>query len=175
MARLRIDDRATAADTLDFAESVAQTALDRAEAADRRATTVTGTVAVAASFTVGGAGLLLDGEKWHSGTLRVCFAIGLFATTTLFVLAAFYALRALTSKETRRWNRLTPSNIWAASAEATPERRLGMRAAQLLTDFAANWEIADLKNRNMDNALRFLVAALVGLTAMAAIVGIAVF
>lgn len=170
LGRLRLDDLETAKHSLDFAESVAQTALDRAEAADRRATTVASSVAIAGSFTLSGSALLLDGGKWTGvSTLRSCFAVGLVLTTGSFVLAAIYALRALVSKPARTWNWLTPSNMWQCAAEPTPERRLGRRAALLLSQFAANWEIADLKNRNIDNALRCLVCALLGLTALALI------
>jgi hypothetical protein len=42
-----------------------------------------------------------------------------------------------------------------------------MRAAHLLEDFAANWEISDVKNRTVDLALRCLVAALVGIAGLA--------
>lgn len=168
--RMRLDDLETAEQSLNFAESVAQTALDRAEAADRRATTVASSVAIAGSFTLSGAGLLLDTGKWTGGaTLRAWFAVGLVLTTVSFVLAAVYALRALVFKPARTWNWLTPANVWRCAEEGTPERRLGRRAAVLLSHFAANWEIADFKNRNIDNALRCLVCALLGLTALALI------
>ena len=42
-----------------------------------------------------------------------------------------------------------------------------MRAAHLLEDFAANWEISDVKNRTVHLALRCLVAALVGIAVLA--------
>jgi hypothetical protein len=176
MARMRLDDKDTASESLAFATAVAKTAIDRAEAADRRATTIASSVAIAASFTLGGAGLVLDKVKWGSATtLRNCFAVGLCLTTLLFVLAAIYALRALVSKEARRWNWLSPRDMWKSAAEPTYERRLGMQGARILNDFAGNWELADLKNRNIDNALRSLVSALLGLTVLAVIAALAVF
>jgi hypothetical protein len=65
LARMPTDDLDDVQDILRRVESVAQTAVDRAEATERRATTITGSVAIAASFTVGGAGLLLDDAKWN--------------------------------------------------------------------------------------------------------------
>lgn len=45
-----------------------------------------------------------------------------------------------------------------------------MRAAHLLEDFAGNWEIAHLKNRLVDLALRWLVLALAAIVFLAVIV-----
>ena len=48
-------------------------------------------------------------------------------------------------------------------------QRQRLRAAYLLKDFAANWEISDLKNRCVDMALRWLVVGLIGIAAFAAL------
>ena len=155
-------------------EAVAQTARDRAEAADRRATTMASGVAIAASFTLSGAGLLLDGTRWEEESiLRVCFAVGLLFTTLAFVLTAIYALRALVSKRTRTWNWNDPTKMWLVFGEKDPGRFLMLDAAQRLSEFASNWEISDLKNRNVDNALRCLIAALAGIALLAAIAALA--
>jgi hypothetical protein len=53
-------------------------------------------------------------------------------------------------------------------------RRLEMRAVHLLDNFAGNWEISDMKNRLVDQALLFLVAALVGIVALAGLLIVAV-
>lgn len=170
MTMMRLDRPEEAKESLEFAEAVAQTALDRAEAADRRATTIAGSVAISASFTLSGAGLVLDGGKWvDDSTLREYFAVGLFIATAFFVLAAVYSLRALVSKRTRTWNWLSPIDMWRCAKEPNAELRLGRKAAQILDNFAANWEIADLKNRNIDNSLRCLIVALLSLTSLAVI------
>jgi hypothetical protein len=62
-SRLRLDDVDQAKDTLDHVKVIAQDAADRAGAADRRANTIAGTVAIAASFTLSGGALALDPNK----------------------------------------------------------------------------------------------------------------
>jgi hypothetical protein len=45
--------------------------------------------------------------------------------------------------------------------------QLGMRAAHLLEDFGKKWEISDVNDRNVDLALRSLLAALAGMAGLA--------
>jgi hypothetical protein len=91
----------------------------------------------------------------------------LCVTTAAFVLSAFYALRALVA--TRRWNSDRPADLPIDNSESRGTQ-LGMRAAHLLEDFAGNWEIAHLKNRLVDLALRWLVLALAAIVFLAVIV-----
>jgi hypothetical protein len=160
---LKADDEKQAKATLEHVDAIAQGAVDRAAAADRRASTIAGTVAIAASFTIGGAGLVLDTGKITDADTRRWMAVVLCVTTVFFVLSAFYALRALVS--TRQWNFSLPWDLPVDPAE-NDTKRLGMRAAHLLEDFAANWEIADLKNRNVDTSLVCLLVALAGIAAV---------
>src|SRR3954451_22078645 len=68
--QLRTNDAAAwPAATLDHVTEIAQTAVDRAAAPARRATTIAGTVAIAASFTLSGAGLVADPTKISNGTI----------------------------------------------------------------------------------------------------------
>ena len=157
---LLTDGHEQATATLEHVEAIANTAVERAAAADRRATTIAGTVAIAASFTVSGGGLILDRAKIVDADMRLWFAIVLCATTVFFVLSAFYALRALVA--TRTWHWSSPHDLPRDAGELR-DKQLGMRAAHLLSAFAGNWEISDLKNRNVDNALRSLLLALVGI------------
>src|SRR5205085_2128742 len=113
---------------------------DRGAAAERRATTIAGTVAIAASFTLSGAALVLDEQKITGAFSRSAFAIVLVATTLMFVLSAYYALRAFV----RQWNWNTPHDLHEVSRETAVNHEQAMRAARLLKDFAGNWEIADL-------------------------------
>jgi hypothetical protein len=83
-------------ETLDHVKAIAQDTADRAAAADRRATTIAGTVAIAASLTLSGGALALDKNKLTDVDTRI-------------VLAAFYALRALVA--TRRWNSDKPDDL----------------------------------------------------------------
>ena len=147
---------------LAHAQEIAQTARDRADAADRRATTIAGTVAIAASLTLSGASLIFDDGKIRDETWQAVLAFLLFAATAAFVTSAIYALVALVRH--RRWNwsdtRDLPRQI--DSADALKRRR----AAFLLHNWEGNWEISDVKNRLVDNALRTLIAALVLLVAL---------
>ncbi len=151
--------------TLEHVAAIASTAVDRAAAADRRATTIAGTVAIAASFSLSGGGLILDRTKIVDGSLRLWFAIVLAFTTTFFVLSAAYALRALVRTRITNWE--DPHDLPRLGGESL-DKQLGMRAAHLLFGFGGNWEISDLKNRNVDNALRCLFVALVGIAVFAA-------
>jgi hypothetical protein len=163
-AELRHRDAVEARETLEHVEAIAQSAVDRAAAADRRANTIAGTVAIAASFTLSGSALILDTNKLADKTVRPSFAIVLFATTSLFVLSALYSLRALVV--TRTWNWSEPPDL-LRDPDGPRETQLGWRAAHLLEDFGANWEVTDVKNRTVHLALRCLVAALVGIAVLA--------
>ena len=153
--------------TLAHIESIAQGAVDRAAAADRRATTIAGTVAIAASLTLSGGGLALDAQKITDPDARRWFGIVLCVATACFVLSAFYALRALVA--TRTWNWGQPTDL-PIEAEEHLQKRLGMQAAHLLQDYAGNWEISDVKNRLVDLSLRWLVGALFSLLGLAVLV-----
>ncbi len=163
---LRTETVEQAEETLQHVKEISQTAVDRAAAADRRATTIAGTVAIAASFTLGGAGILIDPSKITDLHIRRIFAVVICLITVFFVLSAIYALRALVA--TRSWSWVNPHDLPLASGESR-EKQIGMRAAHLLDGFAFNWEIADLKNRCVDRSLQFLVVALVGIGALSAI------
>jgi hypothetical protein len=153
-------------EVLAHAQEVAQTAIDRAAAADRRATTIAGVVSISASLTLAGASLVLDDSKVPNGTWQIVLASLVFATAAAFVASASYALVALVRY--RKWNW---SDLWdlptprpeAFSADELKRRR----AAFLLHNFTGNWEISDVKNRQVDNALRCLLAALVLLSLLA--------
>jgi hypothetical protein len=163
---LRVESVGQAQETLEHVEAIAQTAVDRAGAADRRATTIAGTVAIAASFTIGGAGILVDPTKIEDATIRRTFAVVLCVVTVAFILSAIFALRALVSTRTWKWSE--PYDLPLDKGESR-QKQLGMRAAHLLSAFSYNWEISDLKNRCVDRALQFLVVALLGIAVLSAL------
>jgi hypothetical protein len=78
-------DEKTAAVVLEEAEAIRNDAEDRIKGAERRATTLQGTVAIAASLVIGGAGLLLDPSKVSDRWWRIGFAVilALFLMTRL--------------------------------------------------------------------------------------------
>ncbi|GAB2471742.1 hypothetical protein [Jatrophihabitans fulvus] len=169
------DSYGSPAELVDLSKLIAQTAVDRAAAADRRATTVAGSVAVAASFTLGGGSLVLDAAKWHeSDSLRHAFSVVLAVTVFVFALSAVFAVRALAGREGRRWSWVTPTDMRYVLTATDPEVRLRVQAARLLNDYARNWEVADFKNRAVDNSVRCLIAGLALLTVCAALCAAAV-
>jgi hypothetical protein len=164
-ARAQLEDAKAA---LEHVEAIGGTARDRAEAADRRATTIAGTVAIAASFTLGGAGVVLDSAKFEDNNgLRIAFAAVLAATTIAFVVSAAYALTALVN--TRHWRWSAPDHLDGAIGKSAAVR-YGIRSAHLLDDFAFNWEVSVLKNHLVDKALWSLIVALVGIAVLAVFV-----
>jgi hypothetical protein len=175
-----------AQDRLAHVEAIAATATERAASADRRATTIAGTVAIAASFTLSGAALILDASKVDDRSSRQLLAIVLFVTTVSFALSAFYALMGLVG--TRRWNWNDPHELDHLEAETADgdddavqrhnrdarTHNLAVRAAYVLDHFAGNWEISDVKTRHVDLALRWLLFALVGIAVFAGLVAFVV-
>jgi hypothetical protein len=155
--------------TLDQAKAVAQTAVDRAAAADRRATTIAGAVAIAASFTLSGAGVVLGESSLPASAVKAS-AVMIAVISVLFVLSAVYALRALAGRRGRTWHWETPYTLERDRVDLTDVERLTTRSADLLNDFAFNWEISDLKNRYVDNALLCLTLALCGVATLSIIV-----
>jgi hypothetical protein len=145
--------------------------VERAAAADRRAATIAGTVAIAASFTISGGGLALDSSKVAWAADRRALAILLAFTTLSFVLSAAYALRALVAA--RHWRYSDLHGLDNGTGKSVHEQ-LGMRAAHLIDNFAYNWEVADLKNRLVSNALALLLLALLGIVAMAVVLATAI-
>jgi hypothetical protein len=177
-ASLPEGDAGVADEVLAHAQEVAQTAIDRAAAADRRATTIASVVSISATLTLAGASLILNDSMVPNGTWQIVLAALVFATATAFVASAAYALVALVRY--RKWNW---SDLWdlptprpdtdesSASGQRnhrfTADELKRSRAAFLLHNFTGNWEISDVKNRHVDNALRCLLAALVLLSVLA--------
>ncbi len=157
-------------ETLEQARDVAQSAADRSAAAERRAATRSGAVAIAASLTVGGAGLVLDRSKVPDQAWRVGFAVAFALATLMFVLSGLYATRALVTF--RKWGWPHPYRVVARRRQNADEQRLA-RAAEMLDNFTFSWEISDAKLRAVDSSFRAFTAALLLLVAIA--VGFAVY
>jgi hypothetical protein len=133
-------------------------AAERVAAAERRAGTLAGAVAIAASLTTSGAGLVLDTDKIAQTSWQITFAALMAATTLFLVLSGLYAARTIVG-----WRRWTWPNPWKAvtqrGTEDADEIRIA-RAAELLRAFSYNWEVADVKLRALDSAFRCFVFAL---------------
>ena len=93
-AELRVKHSATAHVILAEAEAYFSEAADRIESAERRATALQGTVAIAASLVVAGAGLLLDTTKIGDQEWRAAFASMLALFTVCLLGCVWRALGA---------------------------------------------------------------------------------
>lgn len=144
-------------ETLEQVREVAQSATDRTAAAERRATTLGGTVAIAASLTVGGASLVLDRAKVPEQGWRLGFALGFALATCMFVLAGLYAARAIVTF--RKWAWPFPEKVIPRRGADRDTQRLA-RAAELLDAFAFNWEVSEAKIRAVESSFRAFTMAL---------------
>jgi hypothetical protein len=148
-----------------------ETAISRSAAADRRATTIATSVSIAASFVLGGGSLALDTAKMSLYGLRLTFSVVLFLAVILFTLSAVYALRSLVIF--RKAAAIDPRKmLYQRDLDLASE--LQKRAAGLMHDFSYNWEVSEVKNYNVDLAVRCLVAALmcIGVLAGLFVVGV---
>jgi hypothetical protein len=141
-ARLSTDDDKLADELLADAERLFAETEDRVESAERRATTLQGTVAIAATVALTGAGLVLDPAKLRGDDWRTAFAFGLAALVLLLVLTAVRA----TGASTRVFNFTTPSDddIFERAQLSAAEAKT-RRAAYLLHGYGRNNEVAALK------------------------------
>jgi hypothetical protein len=163
-------------EVLAHAQEIAQTAIDRAAAADRRATTIASVVSISATLTLAGASLFLDDSKVPNGSWQIVLAALVLATAAAFVVSAAYALIALVRYRSWNWSELrdlpkprseTGEGSTSEGHTFTADELKRNRAAFLLHNFTRNWEISDVKNRHVDNALRCLLAALILLSLLA--------
>lgn len=151
-------------ETLEQVREVAQSAVDRTAAAERRATTLGGTVAIAASLTVGGAGIVLDAAKVPEQAWRFGFALGFALATLMFVLAGLYAARAVVTF--RKWAWPFPEKVIPRRGDDRGDQRLA-RAAEMLDGFAFNWEVSEAKIRAVESSFRAFTVALLLLVLIA--------
>jgi hypothetical protein len=135
---------------------------DRAESAERRATTIQGAVAIAASLSLAGGSLLLDANKVSSHGWRIAFSAGFAIALGMLAMAAWRAFLVT-------W----PRFMWASPAfsEIVGHAKLPCDGAaqlqlarDLLISYGRNDSIAALKIRLLGQAVRWLIAALVVVT-----------
>lgn len=166
-AELRTDDPKRAQAILDEAEAMYKEPTERIESAERRATTLQGTVAVAASVALAGAGLLLDPAKIGGHGWRMAVAIVLL----LFVLCLLAcALRAL-GATTRIFSYLQPGHTRTAErAQMSEADALTHRAAELLRAYDVADGIGAVKVGLLRSAAWWFRAALLMLAILIALV-----
>jgi hypothetical protein len=146
-ARLKTDDLGVAKALLDEAEAMYQEPADRIESAERRATTLQGVVAVAASVAVASGGLLLDPTKIAGHGWRIAIAVVLLGFVLCLLACAVRALGATT----RIFRFLQPGHTRIAERAGMSETEaLTHRAAELLRAY----DVADQVGRTKVGLLR---------------------
>jgi len=157
------EDAQTASIILGEAEAAFSEASETIESAERRATTLLGTVAIAASLVVAGAGLLLDPAKIGSSSWRIALA-GLLAVFLACLVGCGWRALAVTG---RIFNFEQPGSdriylrarMKAADAQA-------FRAAELLRATGVAEEIGSVKVGLLSAAAWWLRVALGALAAL---------
>jgi hypothetical protein len=142
---LHASDAFIALDILEQARGLFREASDRAEGAERRATTLLGAAAIAGSLTVGGGGLLLD-RHGISGGWRIGLSLGYFATVAALICTALRAVRVL---GVHRWTQPDDDTIFERANRDLAGGRV-LIAAHLLHAVGRNrpiarWKVAQLR------------------------------
>lgn len=143
---------------LDEARGIFADPLARADGVERRATTLLGTVAIATSLSVAGAGIILDSQGIDSRAWRSIIAVGFLATTCCFVMCGWRALLALSRVHT--WMMPADSEIFGWSKMRPAEARIHL-AASLLKSAGANEPILEWKVAHLGAATWWFLRALV--------------
>jgi hypothetical protein len=140
----------------------------RVESVERRATTLQGTVAIAATVAFTGGGLLLNPTNVSDDGWRTAFAIGLGILVVLLVATAFRAAGA----STRTFNFTSPSDdeIFERAKATSAAEAKTWRAAYLLRGYGRNNEVAALKVGYLRSAAFWFRGALLVLLALAAMI-----
>lgn len=162
---LRASDASIAQDILEQAQDLFREVSDRAEGAERRATTLLGAAAIAGSLTVGGGGLLLDGPKISEGW-RIALSLGYFATVGALIGTALRAVRVLA---VHRWTRPDDVIIFERGKGDLAGGRVLM-AAHLLHAVGRNRPIARWKVAQLRASAWWFMVAIAALLYTAAVV-----
>jgi hypothetical protein len=152
-------------DLLEAATAAFNEAAERAESAERRAATIQGAIAIAASLTLAGGSLLLDASKVPSHPWRTVIAVGFALAVLLFAIAAWRAFLVT-------W----PRFMWASPAAADIPDYAGQdssdavqlrRTRDFLIAYGRDDSIARLKIQLLRQAVRWMLGALTVIAAVA--------
>ena len=160
--RLSTDDEATAATILDEARAVFDETAHRIEGAERRATTLQGTAAIAASLVVAGGGLLLDPAKIADQGWRVGLLVLLVGFLGSLIACAWRAL-AVTGR-IFEFEQPGPERIFLR-AKLNGIQAQTARAAELLRAAGVASEIGAVKVGLLRSAAWWLRVALAAMAA----------
>ncbi len=162
-------DEERAKEVLEEARATYESADTRGESAQSRATTLQGAVAVAASLLLAGGALLADPTKVRGDCWRVAFAVVLF--TIVFALVAAGARALACTSRIHIIHKPTAERVKDRSGLGAAEARVEL-AAELFRAYACNTRVADWKIAYLRAAAFWFRWALVGLLALALLLGI---
>jgi hypothetical protein len=167
-AKLSTDNPDLAAEVLAEAEDAHGRLRDRVDGAERRATTLQGATAIAASLTLTAAGLLVDRSKLHGWGWQLAFGVAVIYATFALAMCAWRA--TLATSRVHRWvvpaNRDILDRVGQGIASARIER-----AVALLHVIGGNERFARYKVAMLRAATEWLVRALIALLALALLAG----
>jgi hypothetical protein len=158
-----------AAEILAEAQATFAAAETRGEGAERRATTLQGAVAIAASVLLAGAALLGDPSKIQGHGWRLGLGALLILVTVCLVAAGARALGA--TARIHIYHRPTPSEVLRRAAMDPVEARIDL-AAETFEDSAYNDQIAAWKVAYLAAAAWWFRGALFVLLALATLLGV---
>jgi hypothetical protein len=163
-AKLATDDAEMAADLLSEAEHAHDRLRERIDGAERRATTLQGSSAIAASLTLTAAGLLIDPAKLRGWVWQVLFGLTIIYITFALVMCAWRA--TLASSRVHRWVAPPDRDILDRVEQGIAAARVD-RAVALLHVIGGNQRFARYKVAMMRGATEWIVRALVALLVLA--------
>jgi hypothetical protein len=172
VAQLSTTDTGTAKAVLAEAEAIHDEPYDRIESAERRATTLQGTVAIAASATVAGGGLLLNGTSVRGEGWRVSIAVMLLAVVGALLGCAVRAVGV--TGRIFQFEEPGLERIGRRSSMSEAEA-LTFRAAELLRAADVADMIGSVKVGLLRDAARWFRTALISLALLATIICAYVF
>jgi len=155
-----------ALDLLAEAREIYDAPIARAESVERRATTLIGAVAVAASLTVAGGSLLVDPARIRDTWWRVALSLLLLLVVLAFVMSGWRAVQALS--RVHKWTYPNDEDI-LKHRDLGLARARGARAVALLRSAGANEPIARWKVAHLSAATWWFLKALVLLVGTAVV------
>lgn len=167
--KLSTDDSVTATTILEEAQAIFDETSSRIDSAERRATTLQGTVAIAASLVVGGAGLLLDPSKISDRYWRIALLVPLAGFLASLICCAWRAL-AVTGRMFA-FEQPGPERIYLR-AKAPGVKAQTFRAGELLRASGVASEVGAVKVGLLRSSAWWLRLALTMLAAFVVVLGV---
>ena len=137
----------------------------RAERAERRATTLLGSISIITAVLGATGGILASSDLLEHGVLRIALAVLIAFAIGLFGLAALYSLQVLTSSD--QWRRTATPPMLRAAANKRGRELYVHTVAGLIDSIDWNQVIADRKARRLRCASRLFGYGLVALLVIA--------